>query len=315
MRYDRVLYSPPAIEPVTLQQAKAHLRLEADSFEDNVTSTQSIAPGSHAVAAAYSLKGVGVDVSAAGEVVAVLEAGQNGIGGTVAAKLQESDTDVDGDYKDVTDGVFDQVTEANDNATYKLTYEGGKKYVRVVATVAGAACSFGISILCKAPIDDEDSQITRYITIARRFCERLLNRAFITQTWDLYARDFPAEDEMVLPLPPLQSVTSVKYKDSAGVLQTWAASNYIVDTVREPGRISLKSLVSWPTVYDEIQAVQVRFVCGYGNTAASVPNEVVQGILVKIAGLYEHRGDEAVDPKLDEQVFNVIKSAGRIRNV
>jgi len=303
---DRKIYAPPAVEPVSLQEAKKHLYLDSGSFADNISSNQSIAPGSHAIAAGFSLKGVGIDVSAAGNVLAILSGGVFGSGGTVDVKLQESDTDVDADYTDVQSGAFEHVSEANDNATYELAYSGTRKYVRAVATVAGSACDFGVSIVLEAPTNAEDADIARYIKVARRHCEKFQGRAFITQTWDLYLDDFPAGDEIKIPLPPLQSVTWLKFKDAAGILQTWDASNYIVDTMSEPGRIVLGNGKCWPTTYDEIQAVQIRFVCGYGDSAADVPEEIKQAILLKVADLYEHRGDEAADPNIERAIESLL---------
>lgn len=43
------LYSGPATEPITLSQIKEHLKLDSGTFSGNVTSSQSIAPGSHGI--------------------------------------------------------------------------------------------------------------------------------------------------------------------------------------------------------------------------------------------------------------------------
>ena len=64
----------------------------------------------------------------------------------MACKLQHRD-DVADAWVDVPAGAFATVTEATDNATYELAYSGGKRYVRAVCTVAGAACEFGVSVL------------------------------------------------------------------------------------------------------------------------------------------------------------------------
>jgi uncharacterized phiE125 gp8 family phage protein len=84
-------------------------------------------------------------------------------------------------------------------------------------------------------------------------------------------------------------------------LQTWAATKYIVDILSQPGRVSLAYGQSYPTTYSEIQAVQIRFVAGYG-LAADVPECIKQAILLKVADLYEHRGDDAVDERVEKAV-------------
>ena len=48
------IFSEPAIEPVSLQDMKEHLRLDSGSFADNLTTEQLIAPGSHDVSTDYT---------------------------------------------------------------------------------------------------------------------------------------------------------------------------------------------------------------------------------------------------------------------
>ncbi len=294
------IYSAPAIEPVTLAEAKLHCRIDSGTFADNTTVTQSIFPGDHATAAAYSLKGTGVDVLGKSALV-IFSAGTNGSGGTVDVKLQESDTDVDGNYTDVTSGGFTQVTESNDNATFEKAYTGTKQYLRVVATVAVATCDFGVDIITAEPTSAEDTLLTRLITVARRHCEQVLNRVLITQTWDLWLDRFPVTSYIEVPLPPLASITSIKYYDTANTEATWSpATDYFVDTISHPGRIALAWGKYWPTTtLRETNGVDVTFVAGYGATAASVPDEIKQAILLLIGHLYEHR-EEITDKVLTQ---------------
>jgi len=287
------IFASPAVEPIGLQEAKSHLKLESGSYADNTTASQIIAPGAHVIAAAYSLKGTGIDVSAARNVLVLLESGTNLATGTVDVKLQESDTDVDANYTDVASGAFTQVTTANDNATYEKAYTGRKKYLRVVCTVANATCEFGVSVLLDSPTATDDTEITRLIVAARRHCENFSGRAYITQTWDLYLDAFPSGDEIKIPLPPLQTVTWIKYKNTVGTLTEWLPiTDYIVDIHSEPGRIVLDYGISWPSTYGAIQAVQIRFVAGWG-IASAVPEHIKQAILLKLTDLYQNRGDVA----------------------
>ena len=195
------LYTAPTTEPVSLSEAKTHLRLDSASPTEHIASNQSIAPGAHVIAAAYSLVGTAIEVLGY-SVVVNLVAGTNGTGGTVDVKLQDSDDNTN--WTDVTDGAFTQVTEANDNATQEKAYTGGRRYLRVVCTVAVATCAFGVNIDLIGGASVEDTLISSLITAARQHCETFQNRAYITQTWELWLDAFPGEDHIDIPLPPLQ---------------------------------------------------------------------------------------------------------------
>jgi uncharacterized phiE125 gp8 family phage protein len=294
-------------EPVTLAEAKSHLRQISETFAGDIQTYQSIAPGSHAIAASYSLIGTAIDVL--GKLALVnLNAGACGTGGSVAAKIQESDTADTDDWQDFTGGAFTTVTTANDNAVQEKDYTGGKQYLRVVATVAGAACEFSADIVVKTGDTVEDTDILEWITDAREYCEGYTRRAHATQTVEAYLDNFPCKNEIRLPKPPLQSVTSVKYKDSAGTETTMTVNTqYIVDADSEIGRIVLPYGVSWPsfTPYP-VNPIAIRYVCGYSSTNP-IPKSIKKAMLLLIGYWYKNRdGDD--DPKMWEAVKRAVHS-------
>ena len=136
----------------------------------------------------------------------------------------------------------------------------------------------------------DDAFVRNLVTAARRWLERDMNRAFITQTWELARDDFPGSGSPIeLPRSPLQSITSVTYTDTNGDSQTWASSNYVADTRRKPGSVSEAFGVVWPAVRDIVNAVVVRFVCGDGDAASDVGEEAKTLIRGMAANLYENR--------------------------
>lgn len=113
---------------------------------------------------------------------------------------------------------------------------------------------------------DEDARITALITAAVDRAETFTRRPFITRDADFFLDKLPANDDPIeLPRPPLRKVGSIKYIDTAGVVQTLATSEYKVDLSREPGRIPLAFDKDWPSVRDEANAVTVRFTAGYAT--------------------------------------------------
>lgn len=287
------LFTAPTVEPITVSEVKTHLRIESESFADNISSTQTIAPGSHAIAAGYTLVGTGVDVLGSRAVV-MLESGTNGAGGTVDVKIQESDTNVPADYTDWAGGAFAQVTEANDNATYEKEYTGTKQYIRVVCTVAVFACSFGVSVVEYAPYSAENVLIGEMIKAVRTWCQDYQGLSYITQTWELSLNDWPRRQNYIeLPYSPLQSAPvapTVTYYDVDDAATVWAATNYLVDTYFNPGRIVLNYGEIWPTETLRLSnAVIIKYVGGYGDAGASVPDEIKLALKMLVGHFYENR--------------------------
>lgn len=72
-----------------------------------------------------------------------------------------------------------------------------------------------------------------------------------------------------IPVPPLQSVTSLTYVDTNGVTQTLDPSLYIVDANSETGRITPAFSTPWPYTRSVINAVNITFVAGYAYNPAT----------------------------------------------
>lgn len=125
----------------------------------------------------------------------------------------------------------------------------------------------------------EDSQIDNFfIPAATDYVQNLIGRQMITATYELRLRYWPSK-HIVLPMPPLQSVTSVKYYDSDGVEQTWSSAEYDHDIYNEPGRIEPAYSYSWPTARDQQNAITVRYVAGYGDSTSDVPIQLRLAVL------------------------------------
>lgn len=282
------LKTAPALEPVTLAEVRKHLHLDSQSLADNLAAVQSIAPGSHAVVPAYGLLGAAVAVQGY-EVLVTLEAGTCGAGGSVAAKLQESANGAAG-WTDVSGGAFATVTEANDQSTQAKAYTGSQPYLRVVATVAGAASDFGATVLKSAPYATEDPYLNALITAAREQVESLCG-PLLTQTWEQYEAGWPPGDRLSLGKSRLLTVESLKYLDADGVEATLAATVYAVDIVNgvKPALV-LKKDQSWPTAeLFMLNPIVATFTCGYGAAAANVPQSLRHAMLLLIGHWYEER--------------------------
>jgi uncharacterized phiE125 gp8 family phage protein len=133
---------------------------------------------------------------------------------------------------------------------------------------------------------DDDTRIAAIIAAATQHFDGwdgTLGRALVTQTWDLKLDFFPRR--VWLPLPPLQSVTSVTYQDLDGATQTLASSAYrVVNQGNDQSFLEEEEDEDWPSTNDERDAVTVRFVAGY---ASEVPQPIKHAILFRVQALYD----------------------------
>lgn len=123
-----------------------------------------------------------------------------------------------------------------------------------------------------------------YIPAARRICEQRTGRSLVTQTLRLGMDAWPADGEIELRRGPVQSVTSIKYIDVAGVQRTLATTVYELDADDDfdAAEIRLRWGQSWPTIYGTDDCIEVLYVAGYG-VASEVPADVRAWILTAVA--------------------------------
>jgi uncharacterized phiE125 gp8 family phage protein len=154
----------------------------------------------------------------------------------------------------------------------------------------------------------EDILLAIYITAAREYGEDVTSRAFASQTLEALLDSFPAS-EIELSMPPLQTVTSIKYKDSTGTENTIASSEYIADTDSNIGKIVLAYNKTWPsfTTYP-VNPIRIRYTAGY---TTDFPKIYKNAMLLHIGYMYKYR-DQGV-PEEDLRTINNLYNLRRAR--
>ncbi|MBL6853133.1 MAG: phage head-tail connector protein [Alphaproteobacteria bacterium] len=137
---------------------------------------------------------------------------------------------------------------------------------------------------------DDDTLITRLIAATRARAEWHTGRAFVTQGWTLHLDAWPLDGVIELPLPPLQSVTSIVTTARDDTTTTLDPGLTIVDTASAPARIALAENTAPPTNLRAINGIAVTFTAGYGD-ASTVPAPIKEAILDLTAAMYTNRGD------------------------
>lgn len=139
-----------------------------------------------------------------------------------------------------------------------------------------------------------DTLIANEVSAARQWYEGYTETAVITQTitqiWDCTPDDGCFE----LAIGPVSGAPVVSYKDSAGAYQTWASSNYTLDTISNPARIVKLSTAGWPTIGYFPAVWKIVYTSGYAS-AAAVPEDIVKSILMMTAFFYENREDMPIN--------------------
>lgn len=145
---------------------------------------------------------------------------------------------------------------------------------------------------CRVDGTDEDALLAMFMAAAENHVsgrDAVTGRAMVTQVWELRIECFPRSRYIRLPLPPLQSIDSVKYTDVDGVSQTMPSTDYRLHQQYGLGFVELAAGKEWPgDLIDEQEAVQIRFTCGYG-AASAVPSAVKAAALLIAGSLYRNR--------------------------
>ena len=282
-----VLVTAPTTEPLTVAEVKLHCRIDADN--------QELAPTAPTVALASPAIAGNVTAGAHRYRVTFVTADGETEGGTVSSVVTVADAGVNGKVE------LTAIPLGGSLVTSRKIYRtaaAGSTYL-LLATIADNTTTIYTdniadgSLGAGAPTANttNDPMITSLIKSARVRAESMTRRALITQTLDLKLDFF--QNEIHVPRPTLQSVTSITYVDTDGATQTLSAADYLVDAISEPARITPAYGVTWPSTRSQTNAVTVRFVAGYG-AAAAVPDGIKLWMKVRIKHFFDNSGATVV---------------------
>lgn len=174
-------------------------------------------------------------------------------------------------------------------------------------SIAEAKAHMGITETANDPL------IARYIAAATARVEQHTGLGLLLQTWTQTFSAF--SDLMLLRRRPLLAVGSpavaatVTYLDATATIQTLGTSFYRVTGIgadRPPGgAIRLGFSQTWPTTYDDGEAVTVTYTVGYGTTSLSVPEIIRQAIFQTVADWYGWRESAVEGASINELPWSV----------
>lgn len=109
-----------------------------------------------------------------------------------------------------------------------------------------------------------------------------IGRRIARETWTLYLDDFPSVD-LAITLGPVAAISTVKYYNTANVLTTMAATDYLLDNLEMTAR--LRFLSTYNVYADRLNQVEIEFTNGYA-TAEDVPGDLKDAIILMASERY-----------------------------
>lgn len=133
--------------------------------------------------------------------------------------------------------------------------------------------------------DDEDGVINDVFAAVRRQVEYDMGCSFVRCVLEMTFDQYPIDDAMPLPLPPLISVTSLSWFDWTNTETVVDPSTYLVDDHSKPGRIVLGPGKIWPVGVRPRLGGKVRWAAGSGT----VPDRALHAMRLLLGHWLENR--------------------------
>ena len=144
----------------------------------------------------------------------------------------------------------------------------------------------------KVDTSADDTYIDNLVSAATESAQIFTNRYFINTTITQHGDTW--SDISTLFKSKVSSITHIKYFDSDNSEQTLATSVWLSDINHQPARIGLKPNQSFPSLADRINAVNCKYVVGYGSAASDVPQGIKEAVLLIVGNWYENRQEVVV---------------------
>lgn len=154
--------------------------------------------------------------------------------------------------------------------------------------------------------------IESLITVARQVCEVYSGLSFVTQERRIKMDRFPCNtsrvirnnydfyNEIIIPYGPVQTVDSLSYTDTNGVVQTLIENtDFLLDNDSAIARVypidSNGNVTSWPDTKCIPNAVVLNYTAGFDDVSGvHLPVVVKQAIMLQVVSMFENRQDEVI---------------------
>lgn len=293
------------VEPVTVAEAMAQCRIDE--------SNQEPAPGAITCALISPAAAGNVDNGAHRYLATFVTADGETQAGTVSAAVTVADKTVNGKV------ALTAIPLGGSLVTSRKLYRtaaGGTTYLLLATIADNTTTTYTDNIAdsalgAGAPSTNTtaDPELLTLISGAREFAEHYTGRALAPQTLEMVLDEFPVyEDDVIqLDMPPVATITHVKYTDTDGVEQTIDSADYALSLYGDARKLAPTFGNYWPSTRDIPDAVRIRYVTGY----TTCPKAAKQGILLQIKLEYPGNvfanGDREQIERARDSLLNTVK--------
>ena len=138
---------------------------------------------------------------------------------------------------------------------------------------------------------DDDTYISTLMIAARRLVEARTGLRLLQQGWSVFLDCWPCDGVITLPLTPVSSVDDIITYGDLDTPATIDHAHYFLDGASSPPRVVFRQGRQPANPGRVAKGIEIRVQAGFGATAAAIPQELKQAILLIIAHWFSKRGE------------------------
>lgn len=160
-----------------------------------------------------------------------------------------------------------------------------------------------IKAQCRVDIDDDDQLLTDMALAAQRMCEGRIGGPLLTADCVETLSAWPVTGYIVLEVARAQEVTKF-YVRTRGERVEFADFHAVL---QDRGTLLvLAPNGQWPLIDERLDAIEIEYTAGFGDTPDAVPEDVKQWLLYTVSTMYSYREEFVTGASVQELPSNFV---------
>jgi uncharacterized phiE125 gp8 family phage protein len=138
---------------------------------------------------------------------------------------------------------------------------------------------------------DDDTYISTLMISARRLVESRTGLRLLQQGWFVFLDCWPPDGVIALPLSPVSAIIDIITYGDLDTPSTIDPAHYFLDAASNPNRVVFRQGRNPANPGRRVKGIEIKLQAGFGATAAAVPQELKQAVLLITAHWFSKRGE------------------------